>query len=138
MRNRLGRAFFNVLLAPLLLFPVWYLTMWVLAVRVGAGSLEYWLEPASFYFLLLGPQFVAGALLQQSLLLALPTQGWPRVSWRLVAVVSTIAIPFLLVVFGGELRLQATLVPALLMYGVVIVDPNAVEVREPQGRPSLS
>jgi len=113
MRNRWGRAFFNVLLAPLLLFPVWYLTMWVLALRVGAGSLEYWLAPASFYFLILGPQFVAGALLQQSLLLALTTQSWPRVSWRLVAVVSTIAIPFLLVVFGGELRLQATLVPAL-------------------------
>lgn len=129
---RWRRAGLNVLLAAVLLFPLWYLTMWLLATREGPQPSDAWLGAADFYLLLLVPQFVVGAVVQQGLLLVLPLISWPRWLRRLVAIASTATIPFVLVAFGGDPGLQLTLIPALLLYGSVIVIPQGASQAESQ------
>lgn len=118
------RMLVNLGLVLLIVFPLWYATLWLIA-RVGEGPQEgnQWLEAGMFYFAVLAPQLLAGGLVQQLVLFGVPA-SWPPAQQRTAAVLSTAIIFGILIVFGGSPRFVAPMIVGLLVYGLVLRVPR--------------
>jgi hypothetical protein len=106
-------------------FPIWFVITWVLA-TVLRGHQGNWYEAILFYLPVVGMPLVAGGLLQQLVLLTLPTDRVIRGRRTLAVISALVIVPTVFLLFRsdpGMLLSPGVSVPlgiALLGYGLLM------------------
>ena len=129
-RKRWGTGLLNLALVLLVLLPLWMVLQYAVATWLTHPSADHYaLSGALAIYIILAPQLIVGGVLQNLVLLAIPS-GWSSVSQRLAAIVSGVLLPLTIIVFeGGRLGFLAdpytvgTLTVALLVYGFLVRIP---------------
>jgi hypothetical protein len=115
------RMVVNLALLVGIVFPIWLLTVGVLAYfSAGLQGMRDWFSSGLYFLFLMAPRLLIAGMGQQILLLFLPPT-WPPAWRRVLAVFSTVVVyPWAALV--GE---AVGLIPGLIVYGLVLRLPRA-------------
>jgi len=121
------RIAINLVLLVAIAFSIWFGTLWI-ATSVLAGPHGRWYEALPFYLIVIGLPLVIGGIVQQGVLLILP-RGWSNRQMRVAALVSTVAIPLVFLLFRPEPEFLFSLnflplLAGVFIYGAIMRPPR--------------